>query len=521
MVELLGGLVFVGLKLQQLRIIDLPFTSLMAQQLVMKKLKRALFLTHRWLGIVMCAFFFLWFASGIVMMYVEYPELTRDERLKSLPSLDLGSIKHSPYSVVESLNIPSVFSSVSLSSLQGRPAYHFESPDSETTIVFADTAEMFMGADREGAFEEAMLSGFSSLDSAPNYDGLIEIDQWTVTSSLNRHRPLHKVSLGNQKGTTLYISSLTGQVVRDTNRRERFWNWLGSTIHWIYPYQLRKHNELWRDVIVYLSILGLFSVLTGTIIGLLRLRPFKKFKNKSASPYSGWMWWHHVSGLLSVIFVSTFIFSGLMSMGPWGVFQSSSSAQEQISNYTGQSIFRLSSLPGVLLISEESNSPLKEVTWHHIDSEPYLITHYENGDRKAVFNESDNEDNLHLVDLIKKAASQLLTDNRLLSVDLINDFDDFYYARHNSFRPLPIFRARFDDSESTWYHIDSRTGLPISRVTDASRRERWLFNGLHSLDFQILWNRRPLWDFVVVLLSLAGMGFSATSIAVGLRYLRS
>jgi len=489
--------------------------------LVMKQLKRILFLTHRWLGIVMCAFFFLWFASGIVMMYVEYPELTRDERLKSLPPLDLDSIKHSPYSVVESLNMPSVFSSLSLSSVQGRPAYHFGSPDQETTIVFADTAEIFTGIDREAALEEATLSGFSNLGSEPNYEGSIEIDQWTVTSSLNRHRPLHKVSLGDQKGTSLYISSLTGQVVRDTNRRERFWNWLGSTIHWIYPYQLRKHNALWRDVIVYLSILGLFSILTGTIIGLIRLRPFKKFKGTSASPYSGWMWWHHISGLLSVIFVSTFMFSGLMSMGPWGVFQSNSSAQDQISNYTGQSIFRLSSIPGVPLRSEQPNSPLKEITWHHIDSVPYLIKHYEDGDRKAVFNESDNKGNLHLVGLIKKAAARLLPDNRLLSVEMVDDFDDFYYERHNSFRPLPIFRARFDDNESTWYHIDSRTGLPISRVTDASRRERWLFNGLHSLDFQILWNRRPLWDFVVVLLSLAGMGFSATSIAVGLRYLRS
>ena len=487
----------------------------------MKRLQRALFLTHRWLGIVMCTFFFLWFASGMVMMYVEYPELTRDERLKSLPPLDLGSIKHSPYSVVESLNIPSVFSSVSLSSVQGRPAYHFGSPDSETTIVFADTAEMFMGADRAGALEEAVLSGFSSRDSEPKYDGLVQIDQWTVTSSLNKHRPLHKVSLGDQKGTALYVSSLTGQVVRDTNRRERFWNWLGSTIHWIYPYQLRKRNALWRDVIVYLSIMGLFSVLTGTIIGLLRLRPSKKFKGLSMSPYSGWMWWHHISGLLSVIFVSTFMFSGLMSMGPWGVFQSSSSAQEQISNYTGQSIFRLASMPEVPLSSQESNSPLKEVTWHHIDGVPYLVTHYENGDRNAFFNRADNEGKSDLVDLIKKAASLLLPDNRLLSVDLIDDFDDFYYARHNNFRPLPIFRARFDDSESTWYHIDSLTGLPISRVTDASRRERWLFNGLHSLDFQILWTRRPLWDFVVVLLSVAGMVFSATSIAVGLRYLRS
>ena len=52
---------------------------------------------------------------------------------------------------------------------------------------------------------------------------------------------------------------------------------------------------------------------------------------------------------------------------------------------------------------------------------------------------------------------------------MVDDFDDFYYERHNNFRPLPIFRARFDDIEATWYHIDFRTGLPISRVTDASR----------------------------------------------------
>ena len=197
-----------------------------------------------------------------------------------------------------------------------------------------------------------------------------------------------------------------------------------------------------------------------------------------------------------MIFVSTFMFSGLMSMRPWGVFQSNSSAQDQISNYTGQSIFRLSSIPGVPLRSEQPNSPLK-ITWHHIDSVPCLIKHYEDGDRKAVFNESDNKGNLHLVGLIKKAAARLLPDNRLLSVEMVDDFDDFYYERHNSFRPLPIFRARFDDNESTWYHIDSRTGLPISRVTDASRLEKdgysmdcivWTFRSCGIADhFGISW----------------------------------
>jgi uncharacterized iron-regulated membrane protein len=32
--------------------------------------KRWLFLLHRWLGVVVCAFFAMWFVSGVVMMYV-------------------------------------------------------------------------------------------------------------------------------------------------------------------------------------------------------------------------------------------------------------------------------------------------------------------------------------------------------------------------------------------------------------------------------------------------------------------
>ena len=49
-----------------------------------KTFKRYLFLFHRWFGIAMCLLIALWFASGVIMMYVEYPELTEEERLAML-----------------------------------------------------------------------------------------------------------------------------------------------------------------------------------------------------------------------------------------------------------------------------------------------------------------------------------------------------------------------------------------------------------------------------------------------------
>ena len=42
---------------------------------------RALVLVHRWLGVAMCLFFAMWFASGIALHFVPYPDFDRAERL--------------------------------------------------------------------------------------------------------------------------------------------------------------------------------------------------------------------------------------------------------------------------------------------------------------------------------------------------------------------------------------------------------------------------------------------------------
>jgi hypothetical protein len=44
-----------------------------------------------------------------------------------------------------------------------------------------------------------------------------------------------------------------------------------------------------------------------------------------------------------------------------------------------------------------------------------------------------------------------------------------------------------------------------------SRWNRWLYHGFHSLDFPFLYYRRPLWDIVVIVLSIGGIAMSVTS----------
>ena len=62
----------------------------------MKRLIAALIVVHRYLGLVFCLIFLIWFASGIVMVYKRMPEFSAEERLARLPALDAAAVKLSP-----------------------------------------------------------------------------------------------------------------------------------------------------------------------------------------------------------------------------------------------------------------------------------------------------------------------------------------------------------------------------------------------------------------------------------------
>ena len=53
--------------------------------------RKILIYTHRWLGIVWCLIFIVWFVSGIAMLYWQMPRLTAEERLMRMSILDLSS----------------------------------------------------------------------------------------------------------------------------------------------------------------------------------------------------------------------------------------------------------------------------------------------------------------------------------------------------------------------------------------------------------------------------------------------
>src|ERR1051325_4747050 len=100
-------------------------------------LKRSLIFVRRWLGVMLCLVFLIWFPSGIGMMYWDFPSVTPADRLERSPALDRSTIRLSPaaaYAVTGQSEPPS---QVRLNTFDGRPVYRFRAGRDEA-LVYAD-----------------------------------------------------------------------------------------------------------------------------------------------------------------------------------------------------------------------------------------------------------------------------------------------------------------------------------------------------------------------------------------------
>ena len=101
----------------------------------------------------------------------------------------------------------------------------------------------------------------------------------------------------------------------------------------------------------------------------------------------------------------------------------------------------------------------------------------------------------------------------------LNEYDAHYYDLRGA-RPLPVLRVQYADANRTWLYVDPTRGAIVQRTDDTRRLRRWLYQGLHSLDFPALYYKRPLWDIVVIGLSIGGLALSATTLLPAWRRLR-
>ncbi len=203
-------------------------------------------------------------------------------------------------------------------------------------------------------------------------------------------------------------------------------------------------------------------------------------------------------------------------MSPWGLFDSPNSEAEQVRRYThggGDAPW-----PTIDWQALPQAHGVKEVEWRRVAGSAYAVLSRAAGEREVVLDGAHGAAALaELRRRIAAAVAALLPNAAIVTAEPVREYDDYYYSRHNRYRPLPAYRVTFDDSEATWFYVDWSTGAVVLRYTTAARAQRWLYNGLHSLDFSFLLRRGVVWDGLVIVLSIVGFLFAATSVVVGWR----
>ena len=160
-----------------------------------------------------------------------------------------------------------------------------------------------------------------------------------------------------------------------------------------------------------------------------------------------------------------------------------------------------------------------EIELIRIQGEPHYRLTSISGERQLVHADSLEpvKDPMDPVSILAE-LERTVTDADIVDHAVLDRYDAYYYSRTGA-APLPALRVRFNDSAATWYYFDLMTGEAVYANHGLGRLERWLFNGLHSLDFGFWYGRRPLWDIGMILLSLGALATSGIGMYLGARRL--
>ncbi len=473
-------------------------------------LKRLLIVVHRWLGVALSPLFALWFASGIGMMYWDFPSVTPADRLERSPALEASGIRIPATVAVASLG-GSPPSAVRLNTFDGRPVYRVRI-NGVDEIVYADTGERQLDVSNAMALRIAS-AWVAQPASAAKVAILDEADQWTV-QTVRGLRPLTRFAWPN--GDQVYVSSRSGEIVQFTTPTSRLQAYLGPIPHWLYFTPLRSRPSLWNAVVTWVSGIGAVAAMLGLVLGIWMYSPSRRYRVDGAAvslPYRGPKRWHAILGLIVGVAAVTWAFSGMLSMEPLPSRRGSGEDEARstlVRALRGRpDIDAFERFPPSAALARLAGTPIKELELTTFAGDSLYIAHLEGGETRVVTLDGQVRPGFD-PRKIEALVTNALTPIGRVSSRLLERYDAYYLDRRHRL-PLPVTLITLDDPEQSRLYVDLETATVVGHYSSRDWVSRWLYHGLHSLDFPWLYGHRPLWDIVMIAFMLGGAALSVTS----------
>jgi hypothetical protein len=540
--------------------------------------RKLLIYSHRWLGIVITVMFLVWTLSGVVLMYYGHPQITTGERLLRLEPIDFSTATVTPAEAAAKAGIKPY--RVRLSMYDGRPVYRFTRVSiGNWTAVYADTGEVLPRMGREQALKW-MKQFAPEHDSTMTYDAYLESpDEFTRIPTLAGYVPLHRIAMNDPAGTEYYVSEKSSDIIQKTDRRGRILAIFGYVLHNLFFFRQRTW---WTSLLDFIAWTAMVMVMTGIVVGIWRVAIKPRFRHKgvlSYTPYSSWMKWHHYAGLIFGLFSISWILSGMIPistfpvpgwtevskrvesngegfiMGTPTVSPRSTMTKDMARAITGGPLnlqpFQLENVRKAIGKIQEKFAP-KELELIQFRGEPYFLayqpptTQWEAAHwttNNAINSVNLPQDNPHVFvailhpeagvktsfskEVMEQASREAMPNVPVIASDWLTDYDNYYHqtttsfelGRHKPAYVLPVLRVRYQDENQTWLYFTPSLGQMV-KFDKLDRANRWVYYGLHVMDWPGLFNRRPLWDIVTIVL-LAGLAaISITTLLPAFRRLK-
>jgi uncharacterized iron-regulated membrane protein len=492
---------------------------------------RALFVVHRYLGIALGFLMVMWCLSGVVMMYVSYPRLTDPRRMSGLAPLSAnGCCTFGPNGVPDG----DALADFSLEMLAGRLVMrmHTGRPvDVETGAAIEgisegqamEVAHGYAARWRREARPDTPVGGVGGPvrpHARPSVLAVVNDDLWTFSGVRAAERPLYRVALGDDAGTELYVSAVSGRAVQVTDRRQRFWNWLGAIPHWLYFASLRRRVRLWSAMVICAALGGCALAASGLVLGW---RPSWSSRRPARSGPSGaqgpapsrLLRWHHATGLVFGAFALTWVASGLLSMNPWGWLEGGGVHAERLRLQGPPPDAARTRAATLRAVAFASAMPAAvSVVAAPFAGSIYFVVEAAGGSRIRV----DEEGRVAplTTEEMARAASDLSPGVRVQSVERMTT-EDAYFGRENASAPLPVYRVILSDGANTRYYVDPVSAEIEAKIDSNAIYYRWLYQGLHRWDGWRPLTRRPVWDVWMLVLLSGVLAVCATGTTLGWR----
>ena len=479
-------------------------------------MKQVLIRVHQLLGTALSILFVMWFLTGFVMIYHNFPKMQ-----ESVQRHALYSLKAIPRDSLE-VNLKTLVPQVKPDSLSLRmfsnSVYGFSySLGGKTTLYPSE------GKPRDRyTLKEVDLYAKRAFSAPIIYvDTLHYLDRWIPYEKHLEQMPILRYHYGDESRTELYVSQVTGEGVQYSTESSRFYAWIGAIPHWLYILDLRFYRDTWANIVITVSGLGAFMCLSGLILGgMAYIKRYRKRKDFRSMYPKGVFRWHHVTGFIFGVFVFSFSFSGMMSLQKipqWLV----STHRPELSTLSQDKSIQIAPSDYPLsigqLLSQLSSKDVLKVSFRSYGEKPYyqVLT----ADTTIFVDASEAQAKpLKLDSIDVKRWVDALHPQEKYTIILLKEYDNYYINKKQNL-PLPVFHVQVEDKDKTSYYIDPKTAS-VRYFNRNTRLRRWTYQALHSFTFKGLVGHGIGWNILMFTAMIGGTIVSCTGLVLAWRYLR-